>query len=52
MAKSYQKSHQSDTAYKSHKAKIRERGGVLDTDEFTGWGHKLKYHFGKNRKGK
>jgi len=47
MGKTYSKSHQSDKAFKSHKAKLLERGGIIDSQEFQGWGHKIKYHFGK-----
>lgn len=49
MSKTYQKSHQSDKAYRSHKAKLKERGAVIDKDEYTGWGHRLRYHFGKKK---
>ena len=50
MSKSYSKSHQSERALKSHESKIRNRGGIIDTELDTGWGTKLKYHFPKKSK--
>jgi hypothetical protein len=53
MSKSYKKSHSSDKAYSSHKSKIRERGGSIESDEkyslgaYKGFGHTLKYKFPK-----
>lgn len=50
MSKTYVKSHQSNTALKNHKAKIKNRGGVLDKQEDMGWGTKIKYHYPKKGK--
>jgi hypothetical protein len=46
MSKTYKKVHQSEKALKSHKAKLKERGAVIE-QEYLGYGHKLKYHFPK-----